>query len=455
MTDIAPELLEKVQKSFSEQTAALREEIKKGVKSYKEAYEYASQVGEALSKSFGVNITPEILPDGRMYYNIADKVVRPMLEEEHNIVAEAAEGAQKAANKAAGVGIKPLKAEFDKDRAQGIIDRVSSQPYDEIEWILHEPVKTFARNTVDRTIEKNVNFHGKSGLKPKIVRSASASACQWCLDLAGTYSYPNVPKEVYARHANCSCTVEYVSGGKYQDIWSKRIYNSKDERDAAIEERIRNAEEAKAKADERRRLFGKNIHFKTGDEDSKKYMESKDPLKGFKPVTPQSAVPLARMQAKKWINNLDEPAKNLIQKYTYNQGDTKPKFYERINSFIRNGYQGEKDYTEQVEIISAALKNSKLISNYKCYRGSDHNPFAGMKPGESKKVDQFFSTTIASSKSFEGEFNIIVYAQKGTHAAYIEELSAYPSQREMLFDKDVEYEVLYQQSNIVVVRTKP
>ena len=226
MTDIAPELLEKVQKSFNEQTATLREEIKKGVKSYKEAYDYASQVGEANSKSFGVNITPEILPDGRMYYNIADKVVRPMLEEEHNIVAEAAEGAQKAANKAAGVGIKPLKAEFDKDRAQGIIDRVSSQPYDEIEWILHEPVKTFARNTVDRTIEKNVNFHGKSGLKPKIVRSASASACQWCLDLAGTYSYPNVPKEVYTRHANCDCVVEYIDPGKHpgmrQNVWMKQ-----------------------------------------------------------------------------------------------------------------------------------------------------------------------------------------------------------------------------------------
>ena len=77
------------------------------------------------------------------------------------------------------------------------------------------------------------------------------------------------------------------------------------------------------------------------------------------------------------------------------------------------------------------------------------------QPAESKKVDQFFSTTIAPSKSFEGEYSIIVYAQKGTNAAYIEELSAYPSQREMLFDKDVEYEVLYQQENTVVVRTKP
>ena len=455
MTDIAPELLEKVQQSFEAETAGLRDEIANGVKSYEEAYAYAIQVGEALSKSFGVNITPEVLPDGMMYYNIADKVVRPMLQAEYELTSAAAVQAQGSANRAAGIGIKPLTADFDENRAQGIIDRVSSQPFEEVSWLLNEPVKSFSKNVVDQTLEKNVEFQGKSGLSPKIRRTANGETCEWCQAVAGTYEYPNVPKDVYRRHANCDCVVEYLDGGKIQDVHTKAIYKSQAERDAAVQERIARAQEQKAKEDERKRLFGRNTHFKTGDEDSKEYMESKDPLRGFKPVTPQSAVPLARMQAREWISNLEESAKKLIQTYTYNQDDTKPKFYERINSFIRNGYRGDKDYTKQVEIISSALKDSKLLNDYKCYRGSDYNPFAGMKPGESKKVDQFFSTTIAPSKSFEGEYSIIVYAQKGTNAAYIEELSAYPSQREMLFDKDVEYEVLYQQGNTVVVRTKP
>ena len=166
MNDISPELLKKVQESFEQGTAALREDIKNGVKSYEEAYEYAKQAGEILSKSFGVNITTEVLPDGKMYYNIADKVVRPMLEAEYEIASEAAVSAQKSANKAAGIGIKPLQAEFDAEKVQGIIDRVSSQPFDEIKWILNEPVKTFAKNVVDQTLEKNVEFQGKSGLSP-------------------------------------------------------------------------------------------------------------------------------------------------------------------------------------------------------------------------------------------------------------------------------------------------
>lgn len=246
MNDISPELLRKVQESFEQGTAALREDIKNGVKSYEEAYEYAKKAGEILSKSFGVNITTEVLPDGRMYYNIADKVVRPMLQAEHEIAAEAAVSAQKSANKAAGIGIKPLEAEFDAERAQGIIDRVSSQPFDEIKWILDEPVKTFAKNVVDNTIKKNVEFQGESGLSPKIRRTALGDACEWCQAMAGTYSYPNVPKDVYRRHANCDCVVEYLEGGKIQDVHSKIKYASQAERDAVVQKRISKAIQMRA-----------------------------------------------------------------------------------------------------------------------------------------------------------------------------------------------------------------
>lgn len=228
MTDIAPELLEKVQQSFEAETAGLKEEIANGVKSYEEAYAYAIQVGEALSKSFGVNITPEVLPDGMMYYNIADKVVRPMLQAEYELTSAAAVQAQGSANQAAGIGIKPLAADFDEDRAQGIIDRVSSQPFEEVSWLLNEPVKSFSKNVVDQTLEKNVEFQGKSGLSPKIRRTANGETCEWCQAVAGTYEYPNVPKDVYRRHANCDCVVEYIDGGKIQDVWSKKLINPED-----------------------------------------------------------------------------------------------------------------------------------------------------------------------------------------------------------------------------------
>ena len=235
MIDISPELLEKIQKTFEEETAELREQIKAGVKNYEEAYNYARKVGEALSKSFGVNITSEILPDGKLYYNIADKVVRPMLEAEYELSSAAAVSAQKSANKAAGIGIKPQTAEFNEDKAQGIIDRVSSQPFDEVKWLLNEPVKTFSQNVVDDTIQKNVEFQGKSGLSPKIVRKPSPDACEWCKAVAGTYTYPDVPKDVYRRHENCNCAVEYVEGGKYQNVHTKTTHQLQKKRTQTIQ----------------------------------------------------------------------------------------------------------------------------------------------------------------------------------------------------------------------------
>ena len=150
----------------------------------------------------------------------------------------------------------------------------SSQPFEEIKWILNEPVKTFSKNVVDQTIKKNVEFQGKSGLSPKIRRTALGDACEWCQAVAGTYSYPNVPEDVYRRHANCDCVVEYLDGGKYQDVWSKKTY-SQEEHDAAIQERIARAQEQlEAKQKEKDHIRG-SAFFKTQDMDLDEYMLAK------------------------------------------------------------------------------------------------------------------------------------------------------------------------------------
>lgn len=259
MTDIAPELLKKVQKSFETETAGLKEKIAKGVKNYEEAYRYAIKTGIALSVAFGTNITSEILPDGMMYYNIASRVILPMLRAEHEISSAAAAQAQKSVNKAAGIGMKPQVAEFDEEKAQGIIDRVSSEPFEDISWILDEPVKTFSKNAVDDTLQKNVEFQGKSGLSPKIVRTADANACEWCQELAGTYEYPNVPDDVYRRHANCNCIVEYVEGGKIQNIHTKHTRERKN-----------------YDIIQKHPMLSGHVRFKTGDLSPEQYILAKD-----------------------------------------------------------------------------------------------------------------------------------------------------------------------------------
>ncbi|MEG2931452.1 MAG: hypothetical protein RR825_06660, partial [Ruthenibacterium sp.] len=220
MEDIAPALLEAIRSSFK----TLLGDAAVTKKTYTGAAEYAERVGAALSGAFGSNLSSEVLPDGRMYWNIADRTVRPMLEQGHNLVADATAQVQQTMNEAAGIGLKAQAAPMNTERVDSILNKLSSaEQYDDAAWILDEPVKTFIRCAVDDTLRKNVDFQGNAGLLPRIIRTAESHCCKWCSKLEGTYRYPDVPDDIYRRHNRCRCSVEYDPGdGMRQDVWSKK-----------------------------------------------------------------------------------------------------------------------------------------------------------------------------------------------------------------------------------------
>lgn len=229
MEDIAPELLARIEQGFSKQfktdqfLAELAAKLEAGTATHTEAYEYAGRVGEILTDTYQHTISSASLPDGKLWYNIANRVITPTMNHNYDIIAQYVTDVQTNLNKAAGLGIKAIQPDMNAaDKIQGIVNRVSSESsYDDIQWILQEPVKTFGRNVVDASISANVNFQGKAGLTPKIVRKATGSCCKWCMALAGTYTYPDVPKDVYRRHDNCRCVVNYDPGnGKIQSVHS-------------------------------------------------------------------------------------------------------------------------------------------------------------------------------------------------------------------------------------------
>lgn len=232
MDDIAPALLEKILNEFQEE---LGDQSITDM-TYAGAADYAERVGDALAKAFRRNISSDVLPDGKMYWNIADRVIRPMLETDHQLISDVARQAQQALNEAAGLRLKAQAAEINQSRVDGILNKVcAADQYDDAAWVLDEPVKTFGRSVVDDTLKANVNFQGKSGLVPKIIRHARAGCCAWCSILDGTYEYPNIPKDVYRRHERCKCTVEYDPGsGKMQNVWTKTWKEDSEARDRRI-----------------------------------------------------------------------------------------------------------------------------------------------------------------------------------------------------------------------------
>lgn len=216
--------------------------MKKG-KSYKDADNYADLVGQAMAKAFHDNAVD--LPNDKMYFNIADRLINGALRQSHQLVSNYTADAQTALNKQAGLGIKGLTADMDESKAKNLVEvACNADRYADVAPKVEQAMTSFARSVVVDTMKKNLDFHHKLGLSPKIVRKLgpgtgkkrSNSRCEFCRERVGTFVYnkETIDKDIFRRHAHCHCTLEYFPGdGKKQNSWSKRwkdVNNKKEER---------------------------------------------------------------------------------------------------------------------------------------------------------------------------------------------------------------------------------
>lgn len=217
--DIVPGLLELIEKEFDEKTLS-SSKIKKALQSlidnkatYEDANEFAIEVGEILSEVLTKNITVKVLPDGKMYYNIADRILNPTMSKNYNLISDFTVDIQTELNHQAGLKIKGQKAELNQSRIDGIIERVSNEDnFDVIKWIIDEPIVNFSQSIVDDMVRTNAEFQAKVGLSPKIVRKPDRKPCNWCKSLVGEYDYDEVSNQgndVFRRHDNCRCVVTF------------------------------------------------------------------------------------------------------------------------------------------------------------------------------------------------------------------------------------------------------
>lgn len=217
---------------------------------YHDSNQFAIKVGELLSEVFQENLSADELPNGRMYYNIAKKVVDPLMNQNYQLISENATAVQEILNRQAGLHIKPQKPELNQGRIDGIVQRLAdSEQFDDINWILKEPIINFSQSVIDDAIKANADFQHQAGLKPKIIRTANAGCCEWCSRVVGEYEYSrNMPKDVFRRHRNCRCEVNYHPGdGKKQDVWTKEWRDSTD--DDKIYKRVEFSNSKKANKD--------------------------------------------------------------------------------------------------------------------------------------------------------------------------------------------------------------
>lgn len=194
----------------------------------------------------------------------------------------------------------------------------------------------------------------------------------------------------------------------------------------------------------------KHARFRTGDADNKEYAEYKRPLANFHAVPREQVVGLLRKDSEEWIQKLTEEEKKAIRKYTYNSGDQKPnRFFERLNAMLRGDFPEDEKIRGYAECISRAVRKNKLDYDVIAYRGMNLDPSEGIPINGLYRPKQFFSTSVVRGRSFDGKYKIIIYVKKGSNGAYIENLSYFKQQRELLLDKDCIYRVLSRKGDTI------
>lgn len=251
MQDLVPDLLASIQTEWRRALEAddtirkVKRRLIEGTATHIDSNDFAIRSGELLSEALNQFIQPGTLPDDRMYFNIADRILGSTMEESHERIAKFVADVQTELNGASGLGLKGLKPKLNRERIEGLVNKISSvETFEEIQGLIDEPIVNFSQSVVDEGIRTNVDFHHRAGLSSFVVRTLRGSACSWCMNLAGTYQYPDVPDDIWRRHQYCQCTVEYDPGDRTRKNVHTKAVEAPDERSERIK-RIEGAPDPK------------------------------------------------------------------------------------------------------------------------------------------------------------------------------------------------------------------
>ncbi|MDO4393577.1 MAG: hypothetical protein Q4C80_04115 [Bacillota bacterium] len=130
MQDVSQELYKKIREEFNSKVNKDSEIIKIRKKIEAETADlgnislYARRLGELASETLIDCLDEDKLPNGILYWNIAERTILPLLKNVHEIVNEAAITVQKNIDTKSGIGINSIPAPFPEERAKALIQKI-------------------------------------------------------------------------------------------------------------------------------------------------------------------------------------------------------------------------------------------------------------------------------------------------------------------------------------------
>lgn len=130
MEDIVPALYKKIEDDYysrvkkDKSIQSLLKKSESGSGTQDEISLYARELGDCAAKALSEGLQVKNLPDGKIYWNIADRTIKPLFRLVYDQVNSMAFIIQKADDKKNGISIKPIKADFPAERIESIENKI-------------------------------------------------------------------------------------------------------------------------------------------------------------------------------------------------------------------------------------------------------------------------------------------------------------------------------------------
>lgn len=231
MEDIAPELYNRIQDemkrllSHAGNVTGLERKIRQGKASQRDVARYADIVGRAASEAFKKVLKLEDLPDGKLYWNIAEKTIGETLKGVYGDVNTVAAIQLRGDDIKKGFNIGIKQGTDPDNRIKVVLEMASGQTTQEaLDNAMTDPVISTARKFYDDFQLANGDVRDALGFDEVVVRHYDdrglhngKTPCIWCLQREGTFSIQDAHRlGVFERHPGCGCTIEVITPDRTQ-----------------------------------------------------------------------------------------------------------------------------------------------------------------------------------------------------------------------------------------------
>lgn len=193
--------------------------LRKGKATQTIGLQFAADSGGALANTVVANVVPELAVGEAIVLEDALAIIPAALLANYDDVVAYLYDLQTELDKKAGIGLKPVTAKFDDERARGLVEEMTKGPLEDLADSFRSQVENFSMHSVDESMQLTAESRANAGLEVLVSRKyddkglSGGRECEWCLEReCNEIPYQEAyDMGVFERHPGCGCLITYTN----------------------------------------------------------------------------------------------------------------------------------------------------------------------------------------------------------------------------------------------------